>query len=394
MKLTFYSNFLNHHQLPFCLEMYRYLGEDFKFVANQPIPEERLKLGYNDMNKEYPFVITSYDDEKNRNYAMALAINSDVIIAGSTNETYIEKRMKLNKLTFRYKERVLKGGLIKVLSPNVLYSMLSRHTKYLNRNLYMLCASAYTSGDFSLVGAYKGKTYKWGYFPQTIEYDIAELLNNKPQNVIRIIWCGRFLDWKHPEKAIYVAEYLKNKDYNFSLSIIGSGKLEEALRKMIRDKGLKECVHLLGSMSPEKVRDYMVNSNIALFTSDYYEGWGAVLNEFMNSGCAIVASHAIGSVPFLIKHDENGLVYKNNDNNELFMQVENLLKDKSLREKLGKNAYLSISNTWNAKAATKKLVHLCEALLNNEELEIRSGPCSIAKPIRQWEMYKFIKKAD
>ena len=50
MKITFYSNFLNHHQLPFCQEMVRKLGEDFKFVATEKIPLERLQLGYEDIN--------------------------------------------------------------------------------------------------------------------------------------------------------------------------------------------------------------------------------------------------------------------------------------------------------------------------------------------------------
>ena len=35
MKITFYSNYLNHHQLPFCIELNRLYGEDFKFVATE-----------------------------------------------------------------------------------------------------------------------------------------------------------------------------------------------------------------------------------------------------------------------------------------------------------------------------------------------------------------------
>ena len=31
----------------------------------------------------------------------------------------------------------------------------------------------------------------------------------------------------------------------------------------------------------------------------------------MNSACAVVANSAIGSVPFLIKNKENGLIYEN-----------------------------------------------------------------------------------
>ena len=37
MKVAFYSNYLNHHQLPFCLEMVKSLGDDFKFIATEKI---------------------------------------------------------------------------------------------------------------------------------------------------------------------------------------------------------------------------------------------------------------------------------------------------------------------------------------------------------------------
>ena len=46
--LTFYSNFLLHHQTPFCEAMVRLLGNGFRFVATPPIPQERLEMGYHD----------------------------------------------------------------------------------------------------------------------------------------------------------------------------------------------------------------------------------------------------------------------------------------------------------------------------------------------------------
>ncbi len=52
VKITFFSNFLNHHQLPLCLELMKIEGVDFKFVACIPIVEEKLKLGYEDMNQK------------------------------------------------------------------------------------------------------------------------------------------------------------------------------------------------------------------------------------------------------------------------------------------------------------------------------------------------------
>ena len=65
MKVVFVSNFLNHHQLPFCEEMIKRLGkENFKFIATEKIPDERIKLGYEDMNNIYPFVIRAYENQK------------------------------------------------------------------------------------------------------------------------------------------------------------------------------------------------------------------------------------------------------------------------------------------------------------------------------------------
>ena len=45
----------------------------------------------------------------------------------------------------------------------------------------------------------------------------------------------------------------------------------------------------------------MEESEIYLVTSDRKEGWGAVVNEAMNSGCAVVADHMIGAAPWMIR---------------------------------------------------------------------------------------------
>ena len=102
MKVTFFSNFLNHHQLPFCLAMDKLTEGQFTFVATTPVPQDRLQMGYHDMNKQYPFVLTTYDSEENEHVAQMLAMRSDVIITGSAPEIYTKMRIEQGKLTFRY----------------------------------------------------------------------------------------------------------------------------------------------------------------------------------------------------------------------------------------------------------------------------------------------------
>ena len=106
MKVTFYSNFLTHHQIPFCIEMQKRLGDDFKFVSTMKIFQWRLDMGFEDLDQKYDFVVRAYESEGMKQKAKDLAIESDVVIIGSTTDELIEERLKQDKLTFRYRARV------------------------------------------------------------------------------------------------------------------------------------------------------------------------------------------------------------------------------------------------------------------------------------------------
>ena len=99
--------------------------------------------------------------------------------------------------------------------------------------IYMLCASAYTAGDYHKLGLFKNRTYHWGYFPETKRYDdMDRLFDNKKKT--NILWCGRFLDWKHPDDMIKVAMRLKNDGYTCTMNLIGTGVMEQELSDMIK----------------------------------------------------------------------------------------------------------------------------------------------------------------
>ena len=123
----------------------------------------------------------------------------------------------------------------------------------------------------------------------------------------------------------------------------------------------------------------MEKSQIFLATSDRQEGWGAVVNEAMNSGCAVVANENIGATPYLIKDGENGLIYKNDSVDALYKKVKYLLDNNEKAKELGKNAYKSLKEEWNAKIAAERLLELAEILKNNKKCErFEKGPCSQA----------------
>ncbi len=379
MKVVFISNSFNHHQKPFSDALYGIIGADYHFIETRPMREERVKMGWGQEEKP-AYVKQNYISEDARNACQELIDSAEVIIHanGSAPHELIRNRIKTNKLVFIYSERIYKAGCAYQKLP--WHAFLNYKRGYMRKNSYLLCASAYTAMDFAKSLSFLGKTFKWGYFPQTKIHDL-DVLNQWKQEKDRlsIAWCGRFLDWKHPEIAILVADRLKKNGYEFEMNIIGSGAMEMQLRSMIEQRNLENCVNLLGTMSPEEVRGYMEKADIYLFTSDFNEGWGAVLNEAMNSACAVVASHAIGSAPFLIKDGENGFLYPNGDLDAIYDRVVSLINQPQLREKLGRNAYHTITDQWNASVAAERFVQLAEDLLSGKQPTIYTeGPCSRA----------------
>ena len=46
MTITFYTNFINHHQVPLADEFYKLIGDGYTMVTFEPLPEEFRKRGY------------------------------------------------------------------------------------------------------------------------------------------------------------------------------------------------------------------------------------------------------------------------------------------------------------------------------------------------------------
>ncbi len=378
MKIVFASNFYNHHQKPLSDVLYSMTEVEYYFIETEPISEERLKMGWGG-DQRPSYILQTYTDEAARIKCQQIIDEADVVIYGSAPYSMMQTRLKNGRLTFAYSERPYKKGVPYVKLPVHILRALKKYTRY--KNFYMLCASAYTSADFSKMLAFKGKTYKWGYFPTVKRYEnIDEIIGWK--HPASILWVARLIGLKHPEIPVMVAKRLKADGYDFKLNIIGNGELENATRELIEREKVADCVEMLGSMKPEEVREYMEKSEIFMFTSDRNEGWGAVLNESMNSGCAVVANSTIGSVPFLINDGENGYMY--NDVDDLYNKVKLLLDNDDERKRIGKNAYKTMIEEWNAENAAEKFVALCNKMLAGEykPCPYESGVCSKAEILK------------
>ena len=382
MTITFVSNFMNHHQEPLCSRLYETQGVTFTFIQTQPMTKERILGGWALNESMISYVYSWYKDEA---FCRKKILESDIVLLGFNKlpKELVYERLSSGKITLRISERIYKEGRWKAISPRGLLAKYMEHIRYNRKPVYMLCADAYAAGDFHLIGAYRKKLLRWGYFPETRlpgEHDVVDGVSDGP---VRLCWAGRMIAWKHPEYAIKLAKTLVARGYDFTIQMIGDGALKDDLEIYVRKKHLQQHVIFRETLTPYEVREVMEKSNIFLFTSSYLEGWGAVVNEAMSSACAVVASEEAGSVPYLITNGINGLTFKNGSYESFEKQVLLLMDNRHLRRNLSRAAYDRIVSLWNETEAAKRLVTFCEGLLEGKYKPFTDdGPLSRAPLIK------------
>lgn len=392
MKLVFYSLILNHHQVYVADEFYNILGDDYAFVETAECND---KKGASEEYSKRPYLVKAWKSSEVYNYAMELAKTAKVCVFSGYEALPFEKaRMQLNMLSFDMGERMLKRGLLNLASIRILKMILAYHLGGWNKkNIYKLCMSAFAAEDQYKLYSFKNKCYKWGYFipvPETVSRKIQNkscCIQNKNVVPVRLMWCARFLTWKHPELVIELASRLKAKGYDFVIDMYGDegsaakhdkvyprSKLESLVSKL----GVEDFVVLHGNQHNKEIINAMKSHDIFLFTSDRLEGWGVVANESMANGCVLIASDEIGSTPYLVCEGFNGFIFDSCNVDSLAKKVEWLLEHTTDMRLMQMNAHNNMMELWSPQHAAKSLIQLIEDLLGGRDTSLIEGPCSKA----------------
>ena len=388
MKLVFYTNYLNHHQVPIADELYHHLGEDYCFVTTSTTSELELKGGEDYSSR--PYCLQAFESAGHYEKALRLAREAETCVFGSNSQSFAIERARNNPkgLSFEMGERWLKHGLLNIGSPVFRKWLWNYYHYYRKTNFHKLCCGSFTSSDDERLGAYKGRHYKWGYFTNA-ENSVVEAIRDDvaAKEKVRFLWCARFLVWKHPELAVKLAARLKTDGCDFEMYMYGDEDLsarrtatysKKSLETLIEKLGVGDVISLMGTQPNSEIVNAMRGADIFLFTSDHLEGWGAVANESMANGCALVASDAIGSTDYLVKHKETGMVFRSCSLESLYEQVKYLLDYPEDRRRIAKTGQKWMADVWSPAKAASNLLQLIDDLKAGNGTSILQGPCSKA----------------
>ena len=172
---------------------------------------------------------------------------------------------------------------------------------------------------------------------------LEQLMSAQPSTLIAVC---RFVEKKGLDVLVRACALLKKRRVPFQCFLIGDGPEMSRLQSLVAELELQDEVRFTGAVSTDRVRSYLVPSNVIVVPSVYArdgerDGTPSVLIEAMARGVPVVAS-AISGIPELIDNGKSGLLVPERDEEALASAIQNLLADPDLRARLGRNGRLKV----------------------------------------------------
>lgn len=159
-----------------------------------------------------------------------------------------------------------------------------------------------------------------------------------PPDAKCLLFCGKFIDKKHPMDLIRAAELLlkdATQRERLHLLFVGSGVLDAQLRdashvvfngqaavdESDRDH-TKPRASFCGFLNQSEIAKAFVAADLLVLPSDAGETWGLVVNEAMSCGLPAVVSHLCGCAEDLPAKLDPRLVYRHGEIEQLVKAIQ------------------------------------------------------------------------
>ncbi len=177
----------------------------------------------------------------------------------------------------------------------------------------------------------------------------------------RILFAGNLVESKGVDVLMRAFQILREKRIDCELQILGDGPEQRRLKELAREIGVEEHVHWSGVASQAEMPSAYAASTITVLPSRRNsEGLGLTLVEALLAGSAVVGT-AAGGIPEVISHEGTGLIAQPDDPSDLARQMERLLSDPDLRERLAKAGYSHVRSTYATDVAVEPFLELYDA---------------------------------
>lgn len=153
-----------------------------------------------------------------------------------------------------------------------------------------------------------------------------------------LVYCGRLIPIKNPERLLRIVVLIKEKLSNIKLAIMGDGELFESLQDKIKALKLEDNIKLFGFVSnPISI----INKSKIMLMTSIREGTPMTALESMGVGVPVFSTKVDGMIK-IVQNDINGYLY-DTDKEVANIVVRYLNNDKEMK-RIKKDTYAFAKN--------------------------------------------------
>ncbi len=134
---------------------------------------------------------------------------------------------------------------------------------------------------------------------------------------VKLLFVGRLTEIKGVSYLLDCCHYLKEKEIDYHLKIVGSGEIENDLKSYSINLGLEDKVSFLGAIENESLPEIYQSHHIFIGPSitmkdGATEGFGITFIEAGMSGCLLIGTNS-GGIKDIIRHEQTGFLVNEKD---------------------------------------------------------------------------------
>ncbi|MFL5402035.1 MAG: glycosyltransferase [Gemmatimonadales bacterium] len=181
----------------------------------------------------------------------------------------------------------------------------------------------------------------------------------------RILYAGNLVRSKGVDVLLRAVAELTRRGVDCQLKVLGEGPLQDELETLARELGIAPRVTWARFIPQGQMpAEYGASTVTVLPTRGKAEGLGLTLVEALLAGSAVVGTPA-GGIPEVVRHEQTGLIARDGDPVDLATQLQRLLTDRALRERLTGAGKEQVLHTYSPEAAVGRFLEIYNAVAHD-----------------------------
>jgi len=201
------------------------------------------------------------------------------------------------------------------------------------------------------------------YIPNGV--DLEKFKSVKSVSKEGLLFIGRLHFQKSVNSLIKAMDYVVKEKPEVKLKIIGSGPLEEELKKLTNDLNLTDRINFLGKVSYEDIKKHYQTSELFILPS-LFEGQPLTLLEAWAMEVPVIATNVVGTKEIL-KHKINGYLVSPNNPKELAEGILFALDNKNETEKWIKEGKRLVKEEYSWDKVAKETYKIYELVVSENK---------------------------